>query len=272
MKPQNQPVHSGQAVSLSEIKSEHTDGVIRRVLSRTSKNNALFRKPGKNEITAPFDFKGSFGAVANLLTAKRLRVNTTHSHADRGLDAYWTPPEATTALLKIESVPRSVADPACGSGAILAVLQAAGHIVHGSDIIGYGWPHTVIRDYLSEPVAMHDVAIVTNPPYRLARKFIEKAIADHCLFHAWLLRLNFLESVGRMALWRAHPPSRVWVSSRRLPMMHRLGWTGRKAPSNHCYAWFIWDESGEKGRLNFLIGRGRNHKTKARGGSETAAG
>jgi hypothetical protein len=23
--------------------------------------------------------------------------------------------------------------------------------------------------------------------------------ADHCLFHAWLLRLNFLESLGRMA-------------------------------------------------------------------------
>jgi hypothetical protein len=181
--------------------------------------------------------------------ATPLRVNSTHSHADRGPDPYWTPPEAVRALMAIERLPPSIADPCCGSGAILAVLQAAGHIVHGSDIIGYGWPHTVIRDYLSGPVAMHEVAIVTNPPYRLARKSIEKAIADHCLFHAWLLRLNFLESIGRMALWRAHPPSRVWVSSRRLPMMHRLGWTGRTAPSNHCYAWFIWDESGEKLRL-----------------------
>jgi hypothetical protein len=54
------------------------------------------------------------------------------------------------------------------------VLRAAGHIVHGSDIANYGWSHTVIRDYLSGPVAMHDVAIVTNPPYRLARKFIER--------------------------------------------------------------------------------------------------
>jgi hypothetical protein len=112
----------------------------------------------------------------------RLRVNSTHSHADRGLDAYWTPPEATTALLKIESVPRSVADPACGSGAILDVLRAAGHIVHGSDIADYGWPHTVIRDYLAEPVEMNGVAIVTNPPYRLAQKFIQKALDDGTRF------------------------------------------------------------------------------------------
>jgi hypothetical protein len=53
-------------VSLSEIKSAHTDGVIRRVLSRASKNKALFRKPEKNEIKAPIASKGLSGALANL--------------------------------------------------------------------------------------------------------------------------------------------------------------------------------------------------------------
>ena len=182
----------------------------------------------------------------------RLRVNSTHSHADRGLDTYWTPPEATIALLKIESVPRSVADPACGSGAILDVLRAAGHIVHGSDIVDYGWPHTVVRDYLAGPVEMNGVAIVTNPPYRLAQKFVHKALGDGTRFAAFLLRLNFLESMRRKEFFETHPPSRVWVSSRRLPMMHRLGWTGRKAPSNHCYAWFVWDESREKWGVGFF--------------------
>jgi len=162
------------------------------------------------------------------------------------------PPEATTALSKIESVPRSVADPACGSGAILDVLRAAGHIVHGSDIADYGWPHTVVRDYLAGPVEMNGVAIVTNPPYRLAQKFIQKALDDGTRFAAFLLRLNFLESMRRKEFFETHPPSRVWVSSRRLPMMHRHGWTGSKAPSNHCYAWFVWDESSEKDRLYFF--------------------
>jgi hypothetical protein len=33
----------------------------------------------------------------------------------------------------------------------------------------------------------------------------------------------------------------VWVYSRRLPMMHRYGWTGRRTASNVCFAWFIFD-------------------------------
>jgi hypothetical protein len=100
---------------------------------------------------------------------------------------------------------------------------------------------TVLRDYLAEPIYMGDVGIVTNPPFRLAEAFIRKAIADGCRYHAWLLRTNFLESVSRLALWRAHPPSRIWVSSRRLPMTHRFGWNGPKASSNVSYAWFVWD-------------------------------
>jgi hypothetical protein len=135
----------------------------------------------------------------------RLRVISTHSHADRGLDAYWTPPEATTALLKIESVPRSVADPACGSGAILDVLRAAGHIVRGADIVDYGWPHTVVRDYLAGTVAMNGVAIVTNPPYRLAQRFIEKALGDGTRFAAFLLRLNFPEIHAPEGIFRDAP-------------------------------------------------------------------
>jgi hypothetical protein len=105
------------------------------------------------------------------------------------------------------------------------------------------WPYTVIRDYLVEPIAMNGVAIVTNPPFRLAEAFIRKAIADKCHYHAWLLRTNFLESVSRMALWRDHPPSRIWISSRRLPMMHRLGWTGPKTTSNQAFCWMVWDRS-----------------------------
>jgi hypothetical protein len=180
------------------------------------------------------------------------RINSTHSSADRGLDAYWTPPEATGALLKLESLPQSIADPCCGSGAILNVLAAAGHITFGSDIVDYGWPNTVIRDYLAGPIEMNGVGLVTNPPYRLAESFIRKAISDRCHYHAWLLRLNFLESMRRKAFFEANPPSRIWVSSRRLPMMHRLGWTGPVAPSNHCFAWFIWAASCEKSRVGFF--------------------
>jgi hypothetical protein len=186
-----------------------------------------------------------------------LRINSTHTHADRGLDAYWTPTCATRALMAVERLPLSVADPAVGSGAILDVLRdEGGHIVHGRDVVNYGWPHTVIQDYLAEPIEMNgDIGIVTNPPYRLAMDFIEKAFADGAKYSAWLLRLNFLESMRRKPFFEANPPTRLHIFSRRLPMQNRLGWTGREAPSNMAFAWFIFDRRGladNRPQLNFV--------------------
>jgi hypothetical protein len=74
---------------------------------------------------------------------QRPRINSSHSIKDRGLDAYWTPPCAVSALMRIETLPKPIADPCCGSGAILDVLSEAGHIVHGADIADYGWPATI---------------------------------------------------------------------------------------------------------------------------------
>jgi len=88
---------------------------------------------------------------------------------------------------------------------------------------------------------------VTNPPYRLAQAFASKASLD-APYVALLLRLNFLESTRRLPFFRTSPPRRVWVSSRRLPMMHRLGWTGRRSVSNHCFAWFIWERGAGRSR------------------------
>jgi hypothetical protein len=182
-----------------------------------------------------------------------LRINSTHAHADRGLDGYWTCPEAVRALTVIERLPKSIADPCCGSGAILNVLEEAGHIVHGADLIDYGWRGTVIRDYLDEPVIMGDAGIVTNPPFRLAEEFIRKAFADGCRYHAWLLRTNFLESAGRLMLWRQYPPSRIWISSCRLPMMHRHGWDGPRASSNVSYMWAVFDtDSSDNCKLDWF--------------------
>jgi len=98
-----------------------------------------------------------------------LRVNAAHTYAVRGDDCYPTPPEATRALLKIERLPKSVADPCCGAWAILDVLKDDGHIVHGSDIRDFRPGYTVIRDYLFGPVEMNGVGIVTNPRTGLPR-------------------------------------------------------------------------------------------------------
>src|SRR5215467_15658512 len=61
----------------------------------------------------------------------------------------------------------------------------------------------------------------------------------------YALRTNFLESVQRLPFFRQSPPTRIWVSSRRLPLMHRYGWTGKKSTSNTCHAWFVWQAGAE---------------------------
>jgi hypothetical protein len=165
--------------------------------------------------------------------------------------------------MAVERLPKSIADPCCGSGAILDVLAEAGHIVFGADVVDYGWHPgcTVIRDYLAEPVEINRVGIVTNPPYRLAEAFIRKAISDGCHYHAWLLRTNFLESVSRLALWRDHPPSRIWIGSRRLPMMHRQNYAGPKSSSNVSYMWLVFDaRDANRCKLGWVDWKGMSDK------------
>ena len=167
-----------------------------------------------------------------------MRIQSRHPLAARGPDAYFTPPEATKALLKLEKLPHLIWEPACGDGAITKVLIAAGHAVRSTDLYDYGWGESGV-DYLAAPSWTAE-AIVTNPPYILAEEFLSKALND-APYVAFLLRTNFLESVSRLRMFRKFPPIRVWISSRRLPMMHRHGWNGPRNGSNVCYAWFIWE-------------------------------
>jgi hypothetical protein len=171
-----------------------------------------------------------------------MRIQSTCKLDDRGLDAYFTPPEAINSLIAIEGhrLPRSIWEPAAGDGAIVRPLRDAGYRVVASDIVDYGLDGCRVGvDYLkAEPQNVGGV--ITNPPFRLAKKFAIKAVSEYN-YVALLLRTNFLESMNRMAFFLEYPPSRIWVSSRRLPMMHRHGWDGNISTSNTAYAWFIWD-------------------------------
>jgi hypothetical protein len=173
----------------------------------------------------------------------KLRLQSSHCQADRGLDAYFSPPCAVEALIAIEGerIPQRLWEVAAGDGTgmVLPLREAGFHVV-ASDVVDYGCPDCTIADYLTSALPDGVEGIITNPPYVAVPRFIEKAIRD-VGYSAWLLRTNFLESTSRLPFFRAHPPARVWISSRRLPMMHRRGWSGPRAPSNTAFAWFVWD-------------------------------
>jgi hypothetical protein len=157
-------------------------------------------------------------------------------------DFYATCPEAVTALIACEpKMPEYVWEPACGDGAIVLPLRQTGRTVVATDLVARGCPDSVAgRDFLFwQPQSLFPPeGIVTNPPYKLATRFIELAL-ERADYVAMLLRLGFLASQERKDLFSRF--ARLHVSSRRLPMMHRGDYAGEKASSQVDYAWFVWD-------------------------------
>ena len=159
--------------------------------------------------------------------------------------SYETPDVATEALLRVERLPLKVWEPACGPGRIVNVLRLRGHVVYASDLIDYGTDPTAHygRDFLLEERAPDGFGcILTNPPYREAERFVAHALKV-CPCVVMLLRLAFLESERRTGILEDRGLARVHVFRKRLPMMHRAGWEGRKANSGMAFAWFIWDRA-----------------------------
>lgn len=170
-----------------------------------------------------------------------------HSHAEREHDFYATPPEAVHSLLSIESkwLPNgTIWEPACGDGAIAEVLRGAGHNVVCSDIVDRGYSGARVMNAFEADSTYKFPAIITNPPFKFARQFVDMAL-QRAPYVAMLLRLTFLEGTARKPWFGTTPLARVHVASRRLPMMHRGGWSGPKAGSAVCYAWFVWDRRHE---------------------------
>lgn len=164
-----------------------------------------------------------------------------HSYEERGRDVYETPACAVEALLRVESIPRRVWEPACGPGSIVKVLRAGGHKVVASDIVNYGCEGQILLDFLElENGDCGSECIMTNPPYQLAEKFVRQALTFSPLV-IMLLRLAFLESMRRTDILEKSGLARIHVFRNRLPFMHRRGWTGPKSSSAMPFAWFVWD-------------------------------
>jgi hypothetical protein len=174
--------------------------------------------------------------------------NGKHAISERGNDLYQSPPEAVRALLKAERVPSRVWEPACGPGSIVRVLRDEGHNVLATDLVDYESPDQDASgvDFLIPGIAESHSdggrAIITNPPFKNARQFVERSLGLSG-YVAMLLRLAFLESEGRRGILDESCLARVLVFRNRLPMMHRDGWQGPKATSAIPYAWFIWDRA-----------------------------
>jgi len=158
-------------------------------------------------------------------------------------DFYPTPPEATRALLSVETFDGPIWEPACGDGAISRELEAAGYEVVSSDLIARGYGESAI-DFLMEwqPRAPN---IVTNPPFKHCAEFMRHAVSLSSGKVALLMRLACLEGAERREIYDSTPIARIWVFSKRLTMYRSGIATGEGGML--AFAWFVW-ERGHTGR------------------------
>ena len=90
----------------------------------------------------------------------------------------------------------SCLEPACGRGHMSRTLEEYFGSVASSDAYHYGYGQ--IRDFLGDPfeASSHDW-VITNPPFRLAEEFVNRALAVARVGVAILARTVFLESLGQ---------------------------------------------------------------------------
>ena len=188
------------------------------------------------------DWTGNYNSIYRTLGASNHSDKERQSH-----DYYATEPKATELLLAEESFSSVIWECACGEGHMSKVLEANGYQVISTDLVyrGYGNEETV--DFLQEQVTEFDGDIITNPPYKYALQFVEKAL--ECVKTgrkvAMFLKLQFLEGKSRKKFFLKYPPKTVYVSSSRL--ICAMNGEFEKYPSSAvAYAWFVW-EKGYKG-------------------------
>lgn len=158
-------------------------------------------------------------------------------------DYYATPVNAVEAivdLLKGLGVQR-VWEPACGDGRIARVLEWHGMDVTGTDFrehTGYGFGgldflnDDPVKKWGWEPQGFD--AIVTNPPFSLAREFIEKSLTIAPIV-CMLLKQTYWNTAGRFDFFNECKPTYFLPLTWRLAFLPERG----KSPLMDC-AWAVW--------------------------------
>lgn len=164
-------------------------------------------------------------------------------------DYYATPEIAVKKLLARETFDKYIWEPACGEGHISKALEAEGYDVISTDLIYRGYGEKEPLDFLKSDEKELSEDIITNPPYKYALEFVEKALKSIKTGHkvAMLLKIQFLEGQGRGEFFKKNPPKTVYVFSNRIACALNGDFaavTNKKGKfkSAACYAWFVWQK------------------------------
>lgn len=177
----------------------------------------------------------------------RTLASSHHTEEEREVNDYYaTDPAAAEMLLELETFAHYILEPSCGEGHLARVFTEKGYDVKATDLIDRGYGE--IQDFFDIKQFTGD--IITNPPYSLAKEFIQHSLAiiPDSNKVAMFLKVQFMEGKGRKQMFLDHPPKTIWVSSSRINCAKNGDFTAlrKSGGSAVAYAWYVW-EKGFKG-------------------------
>lgn len=193
------------------------------------------------------DWTGNKNSIYKILGASNHTDKERENH-----DYYATEPKAIDILLETgEKFTKKIFEPSAGEGHLAERLKEYGYIVITNDIVQRNYKLNYVMDFLKfKPKKLLNIDIITNPPYKYAKEFIEHSLSiiENGNKVAMFLKIQFLEGKERKKLFQNFQPKIIYVSSSRILCAKNAEFERMKAGGGSAvaYAWFIW-EKGYKG-------------------------
>lgn len=165
-------------------------------------------------------------------------------------DFYATNPETLKLFLnefhKDNKLEGDILEPCCGQGHISKTIKDIypKNDVYSTDLIDRGYGIGGIN-FLTHDYNKRFGTVITNPPFSLAKEFIEKGLEISDKYVIMLCKVQLLEGVKRQEMFEKTPLKYVYVHTKR-----QATWkegkpkdpSGKNWATTMCLAWFVWDK------------------------------
>ena len=143
----------------------------------------------------------------------------------------------------------SILEPACGEGHISETIKEIlpNCEILSTDLIDRGYGQGGI-DFLTHDYGRSFGVVITNPPFSLAKEFIEKGLEVSKRYVIMLCKIQLLEGAKRKNMFLNTPLKYIYVHTTRQATWKGgkpLDPKGRKWSTTMCLAWFVWDKTFE---------------------------
>lgn len=168
-------------------------------------------------------------------------------------DFYATNPETLKLFLyefwKDNSFEGDILEPACGQGHISKTLKEMlpNFNIISTDLINRGYGQGGVN-FLTHDYGRTFNTVITNPPFSLAKEFIEKGLEIADKYVIMLCKIQLLEGLKRKDMFLNTPLKYVYIHTTRQATWKEGKPTdskGKKWATTMCLAWFVWDKEYE---------------------------